>query len=144
MPLTIGGGIKNLSLAERILEQGADKVSLNSELFNGLYLIEKISSRFGSQAVVASIDYIRKDNEYFIFNNQKKRFLKSDIPNFAKDIENAGCGEILLTNVHLDGTAKGLDFNLAKSLCNKVNVPIIISGGCGKAIHIVDAFKTHV
>ena len=72
MPLTIGGGINNLKIAEIILEQGADKISLNTVLFENFELIEKLSVRFGSQAIVASIDYIKRDDTYFIYNNKTK------------------------------------------------------------------------
>lgn len=141
MPLTIGGGINNLKIAELILEQGADKISLNTVLFENFELIKKLSIRFGSQAIVASIDYIKRDDTYYIYNNKTKKFIKLNLLSFIKKIENAGCGEILLTNVHHDGTSLGLDVKLAKHICKEINIPIIISGGCGKAIHIVNAFK---
>ena len=141
MPLTIGGGINSVSLAENILEQGADKVSLNTAIFEKFQLIEKISSRFGSQAVVASIDYIKKNKDYLIYNNSAKKYKKIDLLNFTKKLENSGCGEILLTNISNDGTSKGLDIEVANKISKEINLPIIISGGCGKASHIVDAFK---
>ncbi len=129
IPLTIGGGINHIDQVSKIIDEGVEKVCLNSSLANSLDLVTKIASKFGSQSVIASIDVKKIENEYLIFfeNGSKKSNL--NFKNFLKDLEKAGCGEIFLSSIDKVGTRSGFDLNLYKIAQNEINLPIIAHGG---------------
>jgi cyclase len=142
MPLAYGGGIKSLEQAKRIFDLGFEKVSLNTSALENPKLIEELTSVYGSQAIICSID-IRKNlfGKYKIFNNNTKINTNTDFIDWVKKVESYGAGEILLTSVDLEGTWNGLDFDLIEQVCDVISVPLISHGGIGNKQHILDAFE---
>jgi cyclase len=142
MPLSYGGNIKSLEDARKILEIGFEKIVINSNSFNNLKLITEISNYFGAQSVVGSIDV----KETF-FGNQKiyshhgRKKQNIDIVEWAKQLENAGVGELLITSIDKEGSWDGYDIELIKSITQNVQVPVIANGGCGNVNHIGEVVK---
>ncbi len=130
VPLTVGGGIDSCSKVEDLLMSGADKISLNTAAFNNSNLITDIANRFGSQCVVVSIDVQKKNNkEWNCFSHSGSLPRDKDVVAWAKEVENRGAGEILLTSIDNDGTMQGYDLDLIKLVCESVKIPVIASGG---------------
>ena len=136
VPLTLGGGIRNVDDASKYFKVGADKVSLNWAISNSLELVSEIASRFGSQAVTASLD-AKSSNGIF---NAYSDYGKNDIGLLDKNLklaEEYGAGEVLVTSIDKDGTASGFDKEMINNLPD-LNIPIIACGGAGKPIHFFD------
>ncbi|MDN5080230.1 AglZ/HisF2 family acetamidino modification protein [Aliarcobacter butzleri] len=142
MPLSYGGNIRSLEDAKKIFEIGFEKVVINSNAFNNLKLIEEIAKYFGNQSIVGSID-VKK----FFFGGQKvyshhgKKKQNLDVISWAKQLENAGIGELLITSIDKEGSWEGYDVELIKSITKNVQVPVIANGGCGKIEHISEVVK---
>jgi len=153
IPFTVGGGINSVEEIQEILAAGADKVSLNTAAVRNPALIAEASKRFGSQAVVVAIDAKRKpvcaaDTTgtaeaacWEVFVNGGRTPTGLDAVEWARKAENLGAGEILLTSMDCDGTKNGFDLELCKAVSCAVNIPIIASGGAGKASDFADAFS---
>ena len=155
IPITVGGGIRSIEDAENIFLSGADKIAINTAAVKNPDLIENLSRKFGSQSIVISIEAKKKaDGKWEVFTENGRQETGLDVIKWSKIATDKGAGEILLTSVDMEGTKKGFDFDLIKEVSNKVNVPIIVSGGFGKpedmlrakldcsvdAIAIADAF----
>ncbi len=142
LPLTIGGGVNNLQDIRTLLNNGADKVSINSSIVkNPQFLIDAVKA-YGSSTIVASIDYMsdkKGRNNIFIEGGKNKQNICPI--KWAKEVENLGAGELLLTNIDYDGTSKGLDLETLKTICKNSKIPVVISGGCGNASHFISGFK---
>lgn len=133
MPLSYGGGITTLEEVKDILYQGVEKVILNTSALERLDLITQIANQFGSQSAVVSID-VKKDwlGKYKVYrNNGKKKTTLSPI-DFAKQVEAAGAGEIILTSIDNDGTYQGFDIDLIREVADAVNIPIVACGGAAE------------
>ena len=142
VPFTIGGGIKKLSQIEYLLHSGADKISINSYSYTNPNIIKEASGVFGSQCIVASIDVKKEsDGKYYCYSNSGKQNTNKNPVEWAKQLEQLGCGEILLTSINLDGTRNGYDINLISMITKAVSVPVIVSGGAGNYNHMVSAIK---
>lgn len=160
IPFTVGGGIKKLEDARDILLSGADKVSINTGAVKTPELITHLMSIFGKQCVVVAIDAKRNFNLYMgstkknIFTGPDgKRYWFEvriyggkegtgiDAIEWAKEVESRGAGEILLTSIDADGTENGYDIELTGAICKSTNIPVIASGGCGAAGHMLDVFE---
>jgi len=129
IPLTVGGGIDKIDQVSEIIDEGVEKVCLNTNLANNLNLVSSIAGKFGSQSVIASIDVKRIENDYFIFYENGKKKSDTDLKEYVINLENAGCGEIILTSIDQEGTRKGFDIDLYKFIQNVVHLPIIAHGG---------------
>jgi cyclase len=142
MPLSYGGGITTLDEVKSILFEGAEKVILNSSALDNLNLLTQIADQFGSQSVVVSID-AKKDwlGRYKVFRNNGKKKTNFVPEVFAKMVEDAGAGEIIVTSIDRDGTYKGFDLALIKSISESVNIPVVACGGASKLDDFVDAVK---
>lgn len=140
MPLTVGGGIKTISDIYKLLDAGADKVSINSIALKDMSFITKASTIFGSQCIVCSIDVKKIEGKYKVFN-KVQGLLDIDPLGLAMDYQKHGAGEILLTSVDYEGSTEGYDIELMKSFSNKLDIPIILNGGMGKPMHGVEAIK---
>ena len=140
MPLTIGGGINTIDDIYSVLSAGADKISLNSVALKDLSFVRKASDRFGSQCIVCSIDVKNIKGEYKIFN-QKEGVVDINPLDLAKQYQDNGAGEILLTSVDCDGSANGYDLELIKLFKGRLNIPIILNGGMGKPNDAVEAIE---
>lgn len=138
MPLTIGGGINSIDDIYKILNAGADKVSINTKALEDLDFITQASSIFGSQCIVCSIDVMKVENEYRVYN-KTKGILEFDPVELALKYQEYGAGEILLTSVDKEGSTEGYDLELIKLFKDKLEIPIILNGGMGEPIHAVEA-----
>ena len=142
IPLTVGGGVRNLEDIRNLLNSGADKVSINTAAVNNRDLITKSAEQFGAQCVVVAIDVKKnKNGKWEIFTNAGKKATNIDVMEYVKEIEKLGAGEILLTSMDRDGTKEGYDLELIKSVSEKVCIPIIASGGAGNLKHLYEGFK---
>ncbi len=142
IPITVGGGIKNLSDVEIALRSGAEKVAINTAAIKKRELINDIAKTFGSQCLVISIEAKKISSnkwEVYIENGRQKTGI--DIMDWVKQIENEGAGEILLTSVDNEGTCDGYDIDLIKNVSYSSGIPVIASGGMGTNNHGVQAIK---
>lgn len=147
MPLTVGGGIRNNNDIRRLLNAGADKVSINTAAVKDPDFISKASGRFGSQCIVVAIDARRTKSEankmtWEVFINGGRTPTGLDAIKWAIEAESRGAGEILLTSMDCDGTKDGFDIELNRAISEAVNIPVIASGGAGKLEHFYDVFVT--
>ena len=141
VPITVGGGIRNLDDATEILRSGADKVAVNSAAVKNPELISQISNRFGSQCMVLSVQAKFQNNSWFVAYDSAREYTNILVTDWIEKAVELGAGEILLTSVDMEGTQKGFDLNLIDECSKKVNVPIISAGGFGKANDFINAIK---
>ena len=144
VPFTVGGGIRTLEDAAQVFDAGADKVSINSAAIANPELIGQIAGRFGSQAVIVAIDARRRtrpvdDAEVFVSGGRTATGKKA--LDWAREAEERGAGEILLTSMDRDGTGLGFDCELTSAIASSVSIPVIASGGAGNAQHFIDVFS---
>ncbi len=145
IPLTVGGGIRSVEDIRKMLESGADKVSLNSAAVKNPDLIRAGAERFGSQCIVLAIDARRipgKPGHWEVYTHGGRRGTGIDALEWALQGVAAGAGEILLTSMDADGTQNGYDCELTRMISDAVNVPVIASGGAGKLEHLAEVFQT--
>ncbi|MEJ7555419.1 MAG: imidazole glycerol phosphate synthase subunit HisF [Aquificaceae bacterium] len=140
MPFTVGGGISSLEDMRRLLEAGADKVSINTSAVKNPQLIYEGAKKFGSQCIVVAIDAKRKGNGWEVYIHGGRTPTGLDAIEWAKKAESLGAGEILLTSMDRDGTKSGYDIELTKAVSKAVNIPVIASGGAGSMEHFYEAF----
>lgn len=142
IPFTVGGGISSVNDVNILLENGADKISVNTAAFNNPKLISQLAKEFGSQCVVLAIDAKKEaDDEWYVYLNGGK--IETDVQCFrwAKRAVDAGAGEILLTSMNHDGTKKGFASDITYRLSTQLNIPVIASGGGGIMQHFADVFN---
>jgi imidazole glycerol-phosphate synthase subunit HisF len=139
VPLTVGGGITNLAQVQHLLRAGADKVSVNTAAYHQPALISEIAKRHGTQCVVASIDVRAQDGGWSCFSHAGKRATDREVTAWARELEDRGAGEILITSIERDGTLQGYDLALIEAVVAAVRIPVIASGGAGNYQHMVDA-----
>jgi len=141
MPLTVGGGVRTLEDVRRLLESGADKVSINTAAVKEPILVEEAANRFGSSTIVVAIDAKRVgENKWEVYINGGRTPTGKDAVEWAKAVETLGAGEILLTSMDKDGTKSGYDIELTRAISEAVNIPVIASGGAGSKQHFLEAF----
>lgn len=139
IPLTVGGGVRKAEDVRRLLNAGADKVSINSAGVNNPDLIAETSSIYGSQAIVVAIDAKRRgDGMWEVYTRGGRTPTGIDAVEWAKKVEKLGAGEILLTSMDGDGTKAGFDLELTRAVSDSVSIPVIASGGVGNLQHLVD------
>jgi cyclase len=142
MPLTVGGGVRNLADVRRLLQVGADKVGVNSAALESPDLIREIASRFGSQCAVVSIDAKRHpDGRYEVYSHSGTRPAGKDPVAWARACQELGAGEILLTAIDRDGTLSGYDVELTRRVSQALSIPVIASGGAGSYAHMAEALR---
>ena len=140
IPFTVGGGIRSVEDFNVLLRAGADKVSVNSAAVHRPELISEAAYKFGSQCVVAAIDAKRNGDSWEVYVNGGRTPVGMDAIEWAVKCEKLGAGEILLTSMDEDGQKKGYDIALTRAVSEKVNIPVIASGGAGALEHFYDAF----
>jgi len=141
IPLTVGGGIKSIEDARSAFNSGADKVTINTAAIENPELINQIADRYGSQACVVAIDAKRRDGWFECSIYGGRKFTGIDAIEWAKEAEERGAGDILLTSMDRDGTYDGFDIELTKAVSERVRIPVIASGGCGNPGHILEVFQ---
>jgi cyclase len=140
MPLTVGGGIRNVDNIRNMLLSGADKVSLNTAAILNPTLINEASTMFGNQCIVVAIDAKKNSDRkgWSVYTHGGRKITSLDAEEWAKEVVRRGAGEILLTSMDRDGTKNGFDLELTRTISEAVEVPVIASGGVGQPSHMVD------
>ena len=142
VPLTVGGGVRSIVDISNLLKSGADKVSINTAAVENKSIIKDSARNFGSQCVVIAIDAKKiREKKWEVFTHGGRNSTGLDVINYAKQVEELGAGEILLTSMDRDGTKKGYDLELTELVSNSVNIPVVASGGVGKLDHLYDGLK---
>jgi cyclase len=138
IPLTVGGGIRRLEDIRKLLNAGADKVSINTAAVKDPHFIERASKRFGSQCIVIAIDARRKGESWEVYTHGGRVSTEIDAVLWARKMEEMGAGEILLTSMDRDGTKDGYDIELTRTISEQVGIPVIASGGVGTLEHLYE------
>jgi len=142
IPITVGGGIRTIEDIRHLLLNGADKVSFNSAAIRDPDIISTAANKFGSQCIVVAIDAKKtKNDKWEIFSHGGTKETGIEAISFAKDMQERGAGEILLTSMDKDGTKDGYDIELTKLISDSLNIPIIASGGAGKLEHFKNVLE---
>jgi len=145
IPLSVGGGVRNIDDINKLLRSGADKVTINSSAIKNPKLIINAVKRFGSANIVVSIEAKKIGNskwEAYIENGREKT--GKDVIEWAKKVESLGVGEIIVTSIDKEGTKRGFDIRLIKEICANVKIPVIACGGAGRIEDIIECAKTGV
>jgi cyclase len=146
IPLTVGGGIQNLEMIKNLLRAGADKVSINSAAVRDPIFIDRASDRFGNQCIVVAIDARRRIDPsnpgWDVYVRGGRQNTGIDAIGWAKEVEQRGAGELLVTSMDADGTQAGYDLALTRTIAEQVQIPVIASGGAGTCEHIAEAVTT--
>ncbi len=140
IPLTVGGGIRTLEDIYKLLNVGCDKVSINSSAVKNPEFVSEGAKRFGSQCIVVAIDGKKHGDSFNVYINGGRIDTGINAVEWAKEMEDRGAGEILLTSMDADGTKAGYDIPMLEAICSAVSIPVIASGGAGEMPHIKDAF----
>jgi cyclase len=146
MPLCVGGGIRTLDDATRLIKAGAEKVSLNSAAVKNPKLIQEVSRKFGAQACVLGLDANRVEKDgmeiWEVFLNGGRVATGIKVMDWVKQAENLGAGEIVLNVMNADGTTSGYDLEMTCAVSDAVKIPVVASGGAGSPQHILDVLTT--
>ena len=141
VPLTGGGGVRSLEDISKLLNCGADKVSINTAAVENSKVVLESSKKFGSQCIVVAIDAKKTGNKWEVFTHGGRNNTGIDVLDYAKKMEDKGAGELLITSMDKDGTQEGYDIELISNVSSKVNIPIIASGGVGNLDHLLEGIK---
>ena len=141
VPLTVGGGVRSIDDISKLLNCGADKVSINTAAVENPKVISDSSKKFGSQCIVVAIDAKKNDDKWEVFTHGGRNNSGLDALEYAKKMEDSGAGELLVTSMDRDGTQIGYDVDLMSKIASKVNIPLIASGGVGNLDHLVNGIK---
>ena len=141
VPLTVGGGIRNTEDINKLLNSGADKVSINTAAVENYKVVTESSKKFGSQCIVVAVDAKKKGDKGEIFTHGGRNNSGIDALEHVKRMEECGAGELLVTSMDRDGTQIGYDVELMSRISSEVNIPIIASGGVGNLDHLVEGIK---
>ena len=141
VPLTVGGGVRSVEDISKLLNCGADKVSINTAAVNDKQVVVDSSKKFGSQCIVVAIDAKKNGDMWEIYTHGGRNKTDIDAIKFAKEMEKSGAGELLVTSMDRDGTQVGYDIDLMSKISSTVNIPVIASGGVGTLDHLVDGIK---
>jgi len=141
VPLTVGGGIRSVEDINKLLNCGADKVSINTAAVENSKVVSDSAKKFGSQCIVVAIDAKKNGDKWEVFTHGGRSNSGIDALNYAKQMEENGAGELLVTSMDRDGTEIGYDIDLISKISTQVNIPVIASGGVGNLDHLVDGIK---
>ena len=141
VPLTVGGGVRSIEDISKLLNCGADKVSINTAAVQSSEVVIESSKKFGSQCIVIAIDAKLNGDKWEVFTHGGRNNTNIDAIEFAKKMEDSGAGELLVTSMDRDGTQVGYDIELISKISSNVNIPLIASGGVGNLDHLVDGIN---
>ena len=141
VPLTVGGGVRNIEDINKLLNCGADKVSINTAAVKDSNVVLESSKKFGSQCIVVAIDAKKNGDKWDVYTHGGRNNSGLDALAFAKKMEDNGAGELLVTSMDRDGTQIGYDIDLMKKISSMVNIPLIASGGVGNLDHLAQGIK---
>ena len=136
--MTVGGGVRKVEDVRRLLNAGADKVSINTSAVQNPELVADAAGRYGSQCIVVAIDAKRAAHGWEVFTHGGRKATGLDAIEWARTMQSLGAGEILLTSMDRDGTRNGFDLALTRAISDEVTVPVIASGGVGNLQHLVE------
>ncbi len=139
--LTVGGGVRSVDDINKLLNCGADKVSINTAAVENSKVVIDSSKKFGSQCIVVAIDAKKNGDKWEVFTHGGRNNSGIDALEYAEQMEKNGAGELLVTSMDRDGTQVGYDIDLMSKISSKVNIPVIASGGVGNLDHLVDGIK---
>jgi imidazole glycerol-phosphate synthase subunit HisF len=140
IPFTVGGGISTIDDVSALLDAGADKISINSAAVKNPKIITDLAKRFGSQCITVAIDTKHEQDGWYVYLHGGKTKTSLQAANWAKQAEELGAGEILLTSMNNDGTKNGFANDITKAVSQSLNIPVIASGGAGTMQHFADVF----
>ncbi|MCP5467728.1 MAG: imidazole glycerol phosphate synthase subunit HisF [Deltaproteobacteria bacterium] len=138
MPVTVGGGVRNLEDVRRLLMAGADKVAINTAAVHRPEFVQEATEKFGSQCIVVAVDAKRVNESWEIFTHGGRKATGLNALDWCEKMEKLGAGEILLTSMDRDGTQEGYDLELLKAVNERLSIPVIASGGVGNLEHIYE------
>ena len=141
VPLTVGGGIRSVEDINKLLNCGADKVSINTAAVHDSKVVLESSKKFGSQCIVVAIDAKKNGDKWEVYTHGGRNNSGLDALEFSKKMEDSGAGELLVTSMDRDGTQIGYDIDLMKKISSMVNIPLIASGGVGNLDHLAEGIK---
>jgi len=141
VPLTVGGGVRSIEDINKLLNCGADKVSINTAAVQNAEVVIESSKKFGSQCIVVAIDVKKNGEIWEVFTHGGRNNTNINAIEFAKKMEECGAGELLITSMDRDGTQAGYDIDLMNKISSTINIPVIASGGVGNLDHLVDGIK---
>jgi len=141
IPFCVGGGLKTLGDIQQILSEGADKVSLNTSAFENPHILREASEHFGSQCVVCAIDVKFNGRFHEVYLHGGRTATGRDALSWAEEAQFQGAGEILLTSMDRDGARNGYDLSITEQICQKLDIPVIASGGAGQKEHFAEVFE---
>ena len=141
VPLTVGGGVRSIEDINKLLNCGADKVSINTAAVKDSNVVLESSKKFGSQCIVVAIDAKKNGDKWDVYTHGGRNNSGLDALAFAKKMEDSGAGELLVTSMDRDGTQIGYDIDLMKKISSMVNIPLIASGGVGNLDHLAEGIK---
>jgi cyclase len=141
MPMSVGGGVKNIEEAHSLLRSGADKIVLGPAALTETHLVEEVAERFGRQCVVAAVDFRSSPHGPVAMAGQGRELALGPLVSVLRELDRRGVGELLLTDVDRDGSGTGLNVDVAMQFRDAISVPLILAGGCGRADHMLDAFQ---
>ena len=141
VPLTVGGGVRNVEDINKLLNCGADKVSINTAAVQDANVVVESSKKFGSQCIVVAIDAKKNGDKWDVYTHGGRNNSGLNALEFAKKMEDSGAGELLVTSMDRDGTQIGYDIDLIKKISSIVNIPLIASGGVGNLDHLAEGIK---
>lgn len=140
MPISVGGGVRDIQEAHALLRSGADKIVIGPTALRGSHLVEEITERFGRQCVVAAVDFREMPDGAVAVDGAGRDQEFAPLLRWVDELSERGIGELLLTDVGRDGSGEGLSVEKAAQARDRIDVPLILAGGCGRAAHMLDAF----
>ena len=141
IPVTVGGGIRNIKDVEMMLSAGADRICINSSAIDNIDIIKKASRIYGSSTICSIIEVVKVDNQYFITKSNGRDIIYTNPLEWAKKLEQFGTGEIILTCVNKEGLKNGFDIPLINKISKNIKVPVIAHGGAGNFAHVLEVIK---
>jgi cyclase len=141
IPITIGGGIRSINDIELALKSGADKIAINTQAIKYPEIIKDASRIYGSQCIVGSIEAKKRGTKWEAYIDNGREETGVDVLDWAKEIEQLGAGELIVTSIDQEGTKKGFDTELMQSISKSLSIPVIASGGCGNLNHMSETFQ---
>ena len=136
IPLTVGGGVRELKHIEKLLKNGADKIIINSKAIENINFVKLAAKEFGSQCIVISIDVKQKNKSFLLMENYGKKISKYNTLEYLEDVQDNGAGEIFLQSIDRDGSLLGYDLEILEYIKNEIKIPLIVSSGAGNWSHV--------